>query len=82
MSQNEYFTEFIKRSRERLSNGKAKYGDGIYNEHDLLNDIEEELLDLSNYAYLLYARIRFFEDKVHSDPVGFANSVLGQKNKG
>ncbi|MHA2100956.1 MAG: hypothetical protein ACW99A_19965 [Candidatus Kariarchaeaceae archaeon] len=67
MDQFTFFDEFNRRRKERLEKGVKKYGDGLFNQHDLVVDVEEELLDLANYAYLLYCRIKNIESSIDSE---------------
>jgi len=62
MDQETLFEEFNEKRKERLKIGLKKYGDVLVNKDDLVVDIEEELLDLANYAYLLYTRIQNFRN--------------------
>jgi len=51
-------SEFNKKCSDRLSKGKEKYGDDAYLKRDLVEDIEEELLDVANYAFLFFCKVR------------------------
>ena len=64
MTQFDFIDEFQEKMEKRLKMGNSDYGDGLFNGHDLINDIEEELLDLANYAYLMYARLKVLEKKL------------------
>lgn len=81
MDQFTCFKEFDDKRMKRLESGKKKYGDGITNDHDLINDMEEELLDLANYAYLLYSRIQRYKNKVDINIRGKLNFDEKIKNK-
>ena len=52
--------EFQKLMKQRIESGRKKYGLD-YLHKDLNKDMKEELLDLANYALLLYMRIRLKE---------------------
>lgn len=55
------FTDFTREMRERLEHGHEKYGnDWLFT--DLCEEIEQELIDVANYAYLLRERIKLIKE--------------------
>lgn len=56
----EYFEEFTQRMDERIKMGRKQYGNDWFFK-DLCKDMEEELLDLANYAYLLFRKVKEFK---------------------
>jgi hypothetical protein len=54
------FDAFITRMWERFEKGREKYGFD-YLAKNQLNDIEEELLDVANYAFLFYMKMRLLK---------------------
>jgi hypothetical protein len=59
----EYFDEFTQKMRERMEAGDKKYGNDWFFTN-LPDEMEAELLDLANYAYLLYNKVKRFKDEV------------------
>jgi len=51
------FDEFKERMRQRLEDGEIKYGDKFLRV-DMFDEIGEEMLDIANYAFLLYFKIK------------------------
>lgn len=51
----ECFTSLMKM---RLKNGLKEYGKDEFMRKNLKNEIEEELLDLANYAFLLSLKVK------------------------
>lgn len=64
MNQFTFFDEFNEKRKDRLKMGVKKYGDALLNKDDLIVDVEEELLDMANYSYLMYCRLKKLEDVV------------------
>jgi hypothetical protein len=52
--------EFWLRLRERLEAGARSYGDGSYRREpaELAGEIEQELLDVCGWAFILWCRLR------------------------
>lgn len=50
-------TEFHRRMIDRFKEGRKEYGFDYFKK-DLTNEIEEELLDIANYALLMYLKIK------------------------
>lgn len=50
------FNKFIKDMWKRLERGKEKYGD-TYEDDDIVKELEEELMDVANYAFMLWLKI-------------------------
>lgn len=57
------FDAFIIRMWERFEKGRDKYGFD-YLTKDQLNDIEEELLDVANYAFMFYMKISLLKRRL------------------
>lgn len=57
------FDKFTSQMRERLESGDKKYGNDWYFTA-LHNEMKQELLDLANYAYLLYRKIELYEEEL------------------
>jgi len=75
-AQGNFLSEFQNRMKRRLEMGVEKYGDKSFVTDNILTDIKEEILDVANYAYLLYERIRRLEEgeKV-SDYIYFCRAI-------
>jgi len=54
------FIDFAASLRDRLSKGADEYGNKSFSKHPvvLLDEIEEELLDVANWSFILFKRIR------------------------
>lgn len=57
------FDNFIEKMDQRLLKAHGKYGDEWLT-CDFFKEIEEELLDIANYAYLFYRRLQLLKKKV------------------
>jgi len=55
--------EFFKMCYERLEAGEKMYGDR-FAELDLPKEIEQELADISNYAFLQYVKVQRLKSKI------------------
>ncbi len=57
------FEEFTKAIRKRLYQGAKEYGSRSFERPpaELLSEIEEELLDVCGWSYILWARLRDIE---------------------
>jgi hypothetical protein len=55
------FCNFVDKMYDRLEQGSRQYGEA-YLGRDLMKDIEEELLDIANYAYLQYIKLKLFKE--------------------
>lgn len=55
----EDFEAFIRQVQERLSAGQREYGDVSFSRDptDLLNEIQEELMDICGWGYILHSRL-------------------------
>jgi len=51
------FRRFTSGMTKRLKMGDKRYGND-WIDRNLIKDMEEELLDISNYCYLLYRKLR------------------------
>lgn len=80
MRQNDWLEEFQNKMRERLEMGLQKYGDALENNHNLVIDIKEELLDLANYAYLMYARVSAMEASMSKEIKGVDDDRVCEKD--
>ena len=59
--QYQWLNEFNQRMLQRLHQGCEEHGDALWNQHHLIADLEEELIDVANFAYLVYARMKVIE---------------------
>lgn len=52
--------EFLDRLAERLHAGRREYGDAslVREDAELIGEIEEELLDVAGWAFVLWLRVR------------------------
>jgi uncharacterized protein (UPF0335 family) len=50
------FNSFVQRMETRLEVGEIKYSDN-YEQKDMFEEIEQELFDVANYAYLQFLKI-------------------------
>lgn len=57
------FGKFIHKMKMRLGVGLKEYGNDSFMEKNLKNEIEEELLDLANYAFLLSLKVKRLKAK-------------------
>lgn len=58
----ESFEDFTSQMKNRLEKGDKKYrNDWFFT--DLVTEMEAEILDLANYAYLLYRKIQLFREE-------------------
>lgn len=60
------FSEFIVKMSERMTMGTMKYGDQ-WKFADIPHEIEQEILDVAIYAYLLWLRIMKIKEKMAED---------------
>lgn len=60
MNKFDLFDEFTAKQRQRMEKSHNKYGNDWFFT-DLTHEIEEEVLDLANYAYFLYYKIKLFK---------------------
>ena len=66
------FDDFIQRCRVRLVAGQREYGDKSFDKHplELLTEIQEELQDTANWAFILCANLERlreeYEDAEHA----------------
>ena len=54
---NKFFKEFTKEMFDRIQKGHEKYGDD-WRRKDNLKEIEYELFDIANYAYLQWLKLK------------------------
>jgi len=54
---NKFFKEFTKIMFERIQEGNKKYGDD-WKRKDNLKEMEYELFDIANYAYLQWLKLK------------------------
>jgi len=80
MNQNDKLEDFQEQMKQRLEMGVQIYGNGIFNDDDLIVDIEEELLDLANYSYLIYARIQNIKQMIPESIKGKLSNQPWKKN--
>jgi hypothetical protein len=74
--QSSYIDVFVRRMKQRLKRGEVKYGEKSFLTDNIFTDIKEELLDVANYAYLMFERISRLEDgEKASDYLNFCNAV-------
>jgi len=62
----EHWPKFMKRLEKRLRQGHREYGDRSFGRplFLLLSEVEEELLDVSNWAFFGWTRIHELREKV------------------
>lgn len=65
-----YWPEFRDRMRNRLEAGAIEYGDASFTRPARLlsNEIEEELLDVVGWAFMLWVRVRKMEPLLRLTP--------------
>lgn len=58
------FAEFARAVNARLEAGRASYGDASFSRHPavLCGEVEQELLDVCGWAYVLWVRMRALRD--------------------
>jgi len=58
------FDSFAARVRERLEAGRDAYGDRSFERpsSELLGELQQEALDLAGWGFVLWARLRRFEE--------------------
>jgi len=61
MKRIDFLEVFMGEMHERLVKGEEKYGD-IWMIQDLFTELEVELVDAANYAYLLWLRLRLIRE--------------------
>ena len=59
----EKFDDFTGKMEQRLVSGDIRYGNDWFFTN-LATEMEEELLDLANYAYLLYNKVQRYKEMV------------------
>jgi hypothetical protein len=67
----QYLPEFQQYMENRLLQGAMKYGDNDWKFGDNLQDILEEVIDIANYAYFFFSRLRWIEE--HGNPPYYLN---------
>lgn len=55
---NRYFQKFVKVMFQRLQEGHKKYGDD-WRRKDNLKEMEDELYDIANYAFLQWLKLNY-----------------------
>ena len=60
------FPTFVSRALSRLSQGQATYGDASFDRHPLhlVAEIEQELLDIVGWGYILWTRLQRLEQLI------------------
>jgi hypothetical protein len=60
MAQHPHLDEFLIALHRRLDRGAAEYGDGSFARPvpELVGELENEVLDLAGWAYVLFVRLR------------------------
>lgn len=53
---------FSDRMIERFEEGERKYGEYSFNGKDMFKEMEEELLDVANYALMQYIKLQGLKD--------------------
>lgn len=56
----EEFEDFVRLVQTRLSAGAKEYGDRSFSRKplDLMNEIQEELLDICGWSFVLFTRLK------------------------
>jgi len=64
----EAWESFIARARQRMERGAEEYGNQSFgaDPDELVNEIEEELLDVVNWATILGIRLRRLEGRIEA----------------
>ncbi|MCX8012935.1 MAG: hypothetical protein N3A02_01425 [Rectinema sp.] len=62
------FPEFCDRIRERLIAGATEYGDASFSRKsdELLEEIQQELLDVCGWAWILYERLDVIKKQIET----------------
>ena len=50
--------DFLLKANRRLTTGAIEYGDDSYLYNDVISEIEEELIDVANWSYLMWVKIQ------------------------
>lgn len=60
------FNDFVYALEARLDAGEQEYGDSSFSKHPLVlvQEIQEELLDVANWAFILYSRMSSIKDEL------------------
>lgn len=53
----ESFNEFKEKCWKKMEYGRKKYGDS-FNDRDIRQEIEEDLIDVANYIYMLSLKVK------------------------
>ena len=63
------FAEFARAVNARLEAGRASYGDVSFSRHPavLCGEVEQELLDVCGWAYVLWVRMRALRDALEGN---------------
>lgn len=75
------FHEYVVRCRERLIDGAEEYGQVSFNKDPvtLVREISEELMDVTNWAFILWTRLQVIEEAISNS--GEINEAhLGEYN--
>jgi len=65
--------EFIMKMRKRMREGEIKYGNNL-DKFDFFKEMEDELIDIANYACLQFQKIKIHNHK------SLRNLMLKRKN--
>jgi len=57
------FNTYLKAMQKRMDMGQRKYGDN-YNQKNLKQELLDEAIDLSNYAFLLYLKAKEYNENL------------------
>ena len=71
------FTEFARAVNARLEAGRASYGDASFSRHPavLCGEVEQELLDVCGWAYVLWVRMRALRDALDGNATTSAGAL-------
>jgi hypothetical protein len=58
--------EFVGKMRERIAKGEASYGEDAYLHHDLPKEIEEEIVDMCVWSFLMWNKLQKLKKKIES----------------
>ena len=59
-----FSNEFKLRCKKRMSEGATEYGETAFLDNNVIEMAKEEVLDLANYAKMLFIKIRLLEHEL------------------
>jgi len=64
MYSEEKLNEFFKKMKGRLKAGHEEYGEDSFMKHNVPKEIEEEILDICAWSFLLYEKLQRLKAKL------------------